>query len=57
MRISWPETWEQDYKEWKNGERTAVCMFKTYGWTSTIFYRKVILRKLSFDKKNDFRRY
>ena len=43
MRISWPETWEQGYKESKNGERTAACMFKTYGWTSTIFFRKVIL--------------
>lgn len=48
MRISWPETWEQGYKESKNGERTAACMFKTYGWTSTMFYIKVNLMKINF---------
>lgn len=40
-QIPWPETWEKDYKAWRAGKRTAVSLFKDYGWTSTTFYRKV----------------
>lgn len=40
-QIPWPATWEQDYREWKEGKRTAVSIFRKYGWTSTTFYRKV----------------
>jgi len=36
-----PDTWEEDYKVWKNGECTAKYLMKKYGWTSTTFYRKV----------------
>ena len=36
-----PETWEDDYKAWKNKECTARSLMKKYGWTSTTFYRKV----------------
>lgn len=57
-QVPWPDTWEQDYKDWKNGERTAVSMFKAYGWTSTTFYRKVkIYEHQILAEKINFRRY
>lgn len=40
-KIDLPATWETDYKEWQAGNKTAVSLFKSYGWTSTTFYRKV----------------
>lgn len=40
-KLPWPETWEEDYKRWKNKEYTAMSLIKKYGWNSTSFYRKV----------------
>lgn len=40
-KISWPSTWENDYKDWRAGKKTAVSIFKKYKWSSTTFYRKV----------------
>ena len=40
-RVPWPETWQEDYREWRAGKITAVSLFKKYNWTSTTFYRKV----------------
>lgn len=40
-QIPWPDTWDKDYKSWRDGKCTAVSLFKKYGWTSTTFYRKV----------------
>lgn len=40
-KLPWPETWEKDYRRWKNKECTAMSLIKKYGWNSTSFYRKV----------------
>ena len=40
-RLPWPETWEEDYIQWKNKKCTAMSLIKKYGWNSTSFYRKV----------------
>lgn len=36
-----PETFEQDYKEWKAGNCTAASLYKRYGISNPCFYRKV----------------
>ncbi len=40
-KLPWPETWEEDYIQWKNKKCTAMSLIKKYGWNSTSFYRKV----------------
>ena len=40
-KLPWPETWEEDYIQWKNKRCTAMSLIKKYGWNSTSFYRKV----------------
>ena len=40
-KYPFPETWEDDYKEWKAKKCTAKSLMKKYEWTSTTFYRKV----------------
>ena len=40
-KLAWPETWEEDYIQWKNKKCTAMSLIKKYGWNSTSFYRKV----------------
>ena len=37
-----PETWSEDYQNWKSGKCTAKSIMKKYGWASTTFYRKVM---------------
>ena len=36
-----PETFEQDYREWKAGNCTAASLYKRYGISNPCFYRKV----------------
>ena len=36
-----PESWEADYKVWKNRECTATSLMKKYGWAPGTFYAKV----------------
>ncbi len=38
---SLPETWNEDYKKWKNNECTAMSLIKKYGWAPATFYAKV----------------
>jgi DNA invertase Pin-like site-specific DNA recombinase len=41
MPKPFPETWESDYKQWKNKKVTAVSLMKSYGWAPATFYAKV----------------
>lgn len=36
-----PETWPEDYKEWKSGNTTAISLIRKYNLSATTFYRKV----------------
>lgn len=36
-----PETWPEDYKEWKSGNTTAISLIRKYNISATTFYRKV----------------
>ena len=36
-----PDSWESDYRRWKNGEVTAVSLYRKYGMGRSTFYRKV----------------
>ncbi len=40
-KLAWPETWEDDYNQWRKKECTAMSLVRKYGWNSTSFYRKV----------------
>lgn len=37
----YPATWEQDYKDWKEGKVTAASLYKKYGWSNPSFYRRI----------------
>lgn len=36
-----PESWPEDYKEWKSGNTTAISLIRKYNLSATTFYRKV----------------
>ena len=36
-----PDTWDDDYRRWKQGEITAVSLYRKYGMGRSTFYRKV----------------
>lgn len=36
-----PQTWNEDYKKWKDGTCTAMSLIKKYGWAPATFYSKV----------------
>ena len=38
---NFPDTWEDDYRRWKQGEITAVSLYRKYGMGRSTFYRKV----------------
>ena len=38
---NFPDTWDDDYKRWKQGEITAVSLYRKYGMGRSTFYRKV----------------
>ena len=39
----YPETWEADYKTWKDGNCTAISLIKKYKWAPATFYNRVKL--------------
>ncbi len=36
-----PDTWPEDYRRWKQGDITAVSLYRKYGMGRSTFYRKV----------------
>lgn len=40
-KYQFPDSWDQDYKLWKNNGCTAKSLMVKYNWSSTTFYRKV----------------
>ncbi len=38
---NFPDSWEEDYRRWKQGEITAVSLYRKYGMGRSTFYRKV----------------
>lgn len=38
---NFPDTWDDDYRRWKQGEITAVSLYRKYGMGRSTFYRKV----------------
>ncbi len=38
---NFPESWEDDYRRWKQGKITAVSLYRRYGMGRSTFYRKV----------------
>ena len=36
-----PESWEDDYAQWKGKKVTAVSLMRKYGWAPATFYSKV----------------
>lgn len=46
-----PDTWDDDYRRWKQGEITAVSLYRKYGMGRSTFYRKV--EKWENDQRNE----
>lgn len=48
-----PDTWDEDYKDWKAGKVTAVSLIKKYDWSPTTFYERVKLYEVGYEFKED----
>ena len=48
---NFPNTWDDDYRRWKQGEITAVSLYRKYGMGRSTFYRKV--EKWENDQRNE----
>ena len=48
---NFPDTWDDDYRRWKQGEITAVSLYRKYGMGRSTFYRKV--EKWENDQRNE----
>ncbi len=48
-----PDSWEDDYRLWKNKKCTAMSLIKKYGWAPPTFYRKV----KTYEAKSNFKFY
>ena len=49
---NFPDTWEDDYRRWKQGEITAVSLYRKYGMGRSTFYRKV--KEWEKEKRNNY---
>ena len=48
---NFPDTWDDDYRRWKQGEITAVSLYRKYGMGRSTFYRKV--ERWENDQRNE----
>lgn len=51
MKYEFPDSWIDDYQQWKGKGCTAKSLMHKYKWSSTTFYRKVADYEKSLDCK------